>query len=170
MELLIVRHGIAQARGAAGVASDFERPLTADGRSRTRQAAEGLRALGYKPDRIGTSPLRRALETADILAQVLCPEVAVEQCGFLGEGADTEDVARWLKESREQTVLVVGHMPDVADIASGFLSRRSLLDMTFKKAAVCCVSFQERPAPGEGRLEWMLQPRHLRALADATEA
>ena len=114
---------------------------------------------------MGTSPLPRAEETARIMAEVLCPDVPFEKCEFLRIGASAESVVGWLKGLREDSVMIVGHMPGVAEIASSLLTKRPGLDIVFKKAAVCCISFEGAPASGSGRLEWLLQPAQLSALA-----
>jgi len=164
MDLFIVRHGIAGDR-LAWRGRDADRPLTPKGVERTRAVAEGLHALGCRPDRIGTSPLLRASQTADLMAEVLGPDVPVEVCSFLGMGASAREVAAWLRGLDDETVMIVGHMPGVAEIASGLLCRGASLPIVFRKAAVCCLAFDGRPGPGRARLEWLLQPRHLRGLA-----
>jgi phosphohistidine phosphatase SixA len=59
--------------------------------------------------------------------------------------------------------MVVGHAPDVSTV-TGRLLTRGRIEIAFKKAAACCVSFDDRPALGSGRLVWLLQPSQLRAL------
>jgi phosphohistidine phosphatase len=68
MELIIVRHGIAEALGKRNEFSDEKRVLTAEGRSRMREIVKGLTKLGIEVDSVFSSPLARALETAEILA------------------------------------------------------------------------------------------------------
>jgi len=167
MELIIVRHGIAQDRGAPGVRRDADRALTEEGIRRTREAARGLRVLGIRPGCIATSPLVRARETADILGEVLAPDVSVETCKELAGGGDLHKLVRWTAKRDAEQVMLVGHMPDVADLCALLLSRGRDLDMVFKKAAACCVTFSGAPRAGGGRLAWLIQPRALRALADA---
>jgi phosphohistidine phosphatase len=161
MELYIVRHGIAEERSPGR--PDAERALTSRGRRRTRQAAEGLRALGGRPERMATSPLVRCDETARIIADVICPDVPLEVQDFLAPGATARDLLQWLRGCREGSAMVVGHAPDVSAIAGGLLTREGI-DILFKKAAACCISFEDRPALGAGCLMWLLQPSQLRAL------
>ena len=69
-ELYVVRHGIAVERGTP----EHRRRRAAahpEGRERMRQIGLGLRRLGLQPDRILTSPLPRAFETAEIVADAL---------------------------------------------------------------------------------------------------
>ena len=164
MELFIIRHGIAQERGSV---NDADRALTSIGRRKTAVVAEGLSKLGCRPACIGTSSLRRAEETARIMAEVLCPDVPVDICEFLEPGGDPVDLVDWLREHGEESVMIVGHMPDVAEAASVFLAGRNDVEMVFKKAAVCCIEFDGVPAAGSGRLRWLMQPRQLRHSSQA---
>ena len=167
MELFIVRHGIAQDRDDPSVRCDAERVLTPEGVKRTRQAALGLKALGCRPQRIATSPLPRAEQTARTMAEVLCPDIPVDVCEFLAltNGGEQESLA-WLRGVKEGSVMLVGHMPDVADLASSLVSDGPAIDIVFKKAAVCCISFDGTPRKAAGRLEWLLQPAQLRAIGE----
>jgi phosphohistidine phosphatase len=165
VELLIVRHGIAQDRDVEGVRSDADRALTDKGKKRTRQVARGLRAIGVCPDLIATSPYRRSEETARILVDELRPRSPLATCDFLTPGASVGPLVDWLCSADADVCMVVGHMPDVADLTASLLHRGGGIDVTFKKAAVCCISFDETPAEGGGCLEWLLQPGQLRALA-----
>ena len=161
MELYVVRHGIAEEPAADK--ADAERALTARGRSRTRQAARGLRVLGCRPERVATSPFVRAEQTARIIARILCPDAPLEVQDYLAPGATARDVIRWLRGCGEESALIVGHAPDVSEIAGGLLTQ-SRVDMVFEKAAACCISFDGTPALASGRLVWLLQPPVLHAL------
>ena len=68
MKLLIIRHAIAVSRNSADLPDD-ERPLTGRGRRRFRKAADGLARIVDRPDVLLTSPLRRAVQTAEIAAK-----------------------------------------------------------------------------------------------------
>ena len=165
MKLYIARHGIARNVGEAGIFSDADRTLSPEGLTKTRQAARGLKTLGVSFDLVGTSPYPRARQTAEIFAAEVGGGPAIETCPFLACGAVTTDVLTWLASKREDAVLITGHMPDVADITAALIAPSEHVWLVFKKAAVACVSFEERPAAGAGCLEWMMQPRQLRRLA-----
>src|SRR5262245_2985211 len=68
MNLYLMRHGIAVTADQPGVESDGERALTPKGIKRMRRAVRGLRRLGISFDAILTSPLVRARQTAEIVA------------------------------------------------------------------------------------------------------
>ena len=63
-----MRHAIAVDPGEPGIETDEVRPLSSKGIKRTRKAARGLKRLAVPFDALLTSPLRRARQTADIVA------------------------------------------------------------------------------------------------------
>ncbi len=70
MELLIVRHAVALERDRHRWRDDGARPLSPAGLRRARKAAAGLKEFSKAPDRLLTSPLVRARQTAQILTDV----------------------------------------------------------------------------------------------------
>lgn len=170
MLLYIVRHGIAVDVGEQGVRTDRDRTLSATGRERTREAALGLARLNCRPQCVLTSPLVRAQETAAILARILTASPTFDIAEWLQPGVAATESRVYLESARSAAIMLVGHMPGVADMASLLLTgdeRR--LRLVFKKAAVCCLSFDDRPRVGSGCLKWLLQPGALRQLATAAE-
>ena len=162
MELFIVRHGIAEEKSPGQ--SDDERRLTAEGRRETRFVARALRRLDCRPQVIFSSPLPRAHETAVILAKLLCPDEAVETSDFLTPMADSAACIRWLHTLKQDSVMLVGHMPNLGGLVCKLLARDALFDIVFKKAGCGCIVFEGPPAASRGRLQWLIQPDQLRAL------
>src|SRR3954463_14798755 len=114
MKLLIIRHGPAgdRAEWEAEGRDDRLRPLTQQGKKEMRRVAEGLTTLVSKIDLLATSPLVRAVQTAEIVAsQYDCEPVTVEA---LAPGKDLDEVVKWLRGQRGETVAVVGHEPDLS--------------------------------------------------------
>ena len=152
MTIYLVRHGAALDMGEAGISKDFDRPLSKEGRRKTEEVAAGLAALGVAPELIGASPLVRAQETARILGSVLCPDRRVELCPCLQPDAPLAAAVEWLRGAGVESVMAVGHMPDIAELAALLLAGEADLQLVFKKAAVACISFEKLPAAGCGRL------------------
>jgi phosphohistidine phosphatase len=162
MDLYLVRHGIAELR--QGGRPDADRALTEEGIARLGQIGLGLRTLGCQPARMIASPLRRAQETARVLARVLGPELEIETCDALGPEGAPHEIVHWLGR-RSEDAMLVGHLPGIAELAAHLLSARAGVDLTFRKGATCCLYFPTHAEAAGGRLEWLLQPRQLRALA-----
>ncbi len=88
-----------------------------------RKVVKGLREIAPAVDLLATSPLARARETAEIVADILGISDIAEQ-PLLAPGADKHALIAWLRgHAAEATVAVVGHEPDLSEFAS--LARRS---------------------------------------------
>lgn len=164
MEVILVRHGIAIDRATPGLKSDESRELTPEGIEKTRVVAQGLKKIGCVPGRIVSSPLIRAKETAEIVTSVIAPQHEIEIKKYLAPGKPLSNVISWLEKQKSDDIMLVGHMPDLAELASLLISNTPTLDIRFKKAAVCCISFYNKCKSGTGCFEWLLQPKHLRLL------
>ena len=163
-ELCVMRHGIAADRAVAS--SDAKRPLTAEGKERMKEMAQGLAKAGFTPDRILASPYLRAAETAAIVAQSLGSGLRVESCEALQPGGDPEALFALLAgQSGCKAVLVVGHEPDLSELAARLLGAGPSHDFAFKKGGCCLITFDRFPPKAPGRLAWWLTPRILRNLA-----
>jgi phosphohistidine phosphatase len=110
MRLLLVRH----AEAAPGD-PDALRELTPAGEERAAELGMELAATGLRPDLILTSPLVRARQTAQAVARAVGAPVEIDE--RLGPGA-TADGVREAVEGRGDTVLTVGHQPDLPRIAA----------------------------------------------------
>ncbi len=108
----ILRHGEALPAGSAG---DRRRPLSPAGVRILQRLALRLAGESWKPDRIFSSPLDRALASADILASATGSAPAIEVLGALEPGSDPEDVTEALAELGVTSghLLVVGHQPQL---------------------------------------------------------
>ena len=163
MKLYMVRHGIALDIGEQGVTRDFDRPLSESGQRKTAAAGRGLRAMGCRPDVIGSSPLVRAWQTAECLRAVYDEPPELEVCDFMAPGGSPVDLVTWCNTHPPQsTLMLVGHMPDVAWHTHELLVEEDRQPLPFKKAAVACIAFPDRARIEGGRLEWFKQPRTLR--------
>jgi phosphohistidine phosphatase len=161
-ELCIMRHGVAADRGL--YPGDAKRPLTPEGKERMQEIAQGLAKTGFEPDWIVSSPYMRAAETADIVAEAF--GLRVESCDALQPGGVPELVLEFLaRQASRKSVVVVGHEPDLSQLAAGLLGAGRNRDFAFKKGGCCLISFERFPPKPPGRLVWWLTPRILRKLA-----
>jgi len=162
MRIYLVRHGLAEPSAGS---DDTARALTAKGRNRVAQIARGLRKLQAHPGLILTSPLRRAQETAVILARGL-GSIGLAELPELAPGAaSAAEVRQALAGYHDLAeLMLVGHLPDLSHLASYLLTGldRSC-ELEFKKGATAC--FQaDSPDALRFSLGWLLQPRVLRRL------
>lgn len=163
MHLYIVRHAVAENAGDE-FPDDVARPLTDEGRDKAALVARGLTVLGCHPSVIASSPLLRSIQTATALAAVLAPGTTPIMLDELRPGASPHALLKWLRAAGDGDTLVVGHMPEVAQLASVALGNSTTLNLTFKKAAAACLRFEGPPAAGRAALDWLIQPAALKRL------
>lgn len=164
MELMIIRHAIAFERDRGRWADDGERPLSPAGMRRSRKAAAGIKEFCSAPHRLLTSPLRRAMQTANILTDVAGwprAEVAPE----LAPGEDPAGVLTLLRKDRSRRIALVGHQPDLSVLLAACLLRNGgTLPIEMKKNAVACLAFAGPARSGRAVLKWLATPRMLRGI------
>jgi len=162
MRLLIVRHAIAHPHGTPGYA-DNDRPLTAEGEARFKEAAKGLARLLDRPDALLTSPWLRARQTAAIAAAAW-DGPQPKETNALASGS-FEAQAKVLDDYPEgATVAVFGHEPWVSELLARIVGTRQADRLTFKKGGAALVDVPGELADG-GTLVWFLPPKLLRKLA-----
>jgi phosphohistidine phosphatase len=166
MRLYLVRHAIAVEQDLRQWPDDRQRPLTAAGRRRFKRSAKSLVALmqsGGTVQRLLTSPLLRARETAAILHRAGLPQ-AVEE-SVLAPGRTATRVLAVLRAHDAQAIAVVGHEPDLGRLLAVCIAGPDAkLSLRFRKGGAACLSFAGAPRVGEATLEWLLPPKALRAL------
>lgn len=152
--LYFMRHGDAGAHSPA--ADDEERTLTVAGAAALRGAAPLWQRINLRPEVVISSPLPRALQTAELLIIGLGlsePPVVDDR---LRPGASWADLGQTLAEHPDaRRVAFVGHEPDLSE-AVCLLTAAAAVRM--RKGAIACVEFPGVPEPGGGELAWLLDP------------
>jgi len=154
VEIYFLRHGDA-ADKAAGQ-SDAERPLTEEGMKQARQAAEWFAKHQIEFDAIVSSPLLRAVQTAEPIAEALNMELGSDR-RLSGGQLTVEALADLVSElDRPHSLLLVGHEPDFSTIIGELIGG----EVEMKKAAIALVRCESIKA-GAGTLA-ALVPSKLR--------
>jgi phosphohistidine phosphatase len=163
VELLLLRHGIAEERGGPG--PDAARALTPQGRERTEAVLRVLASRGFAAGRLIASPLRRTRETAELaLAAGLAP--TLELAESLAPGGDAlAALPTWLEvlpapEGARPRLLLVGHDPDLSDLAARLLGAPPGR-LALRKAGLAVLRLPSSARPGQARLHLLLSPRLL---------
>ncbi len=167
MDLYIIRHAIAQPLGQKNDFTDEKRALTSEGRDRMREIARGLRKLGIELDMILTSPLVRAVETAEIVATALgVNKKDVEQTAALAPGGSQDELIAEIKnKTSAEAIALVGHQPDLGDLVSRIAQCGSSFSMQLKKGSICCINVTEMVPSLYGQVNWLMTPRQMRLVA-----
>lgn len=161
MLLILVRHAEAGERNPEQWPDDDLRPITADGRRKQAACARGMKRLGIVAEHLWTSPLLRAVQTADVLAEVLGMNPA-EQSDALGHGCSAQTICQLVGElPPEASVMLVGHEPSFSHAAASLIGRGDS-DLDLKKSGVIGIEFDGVAEVKRGRLAYLLKPRFLR--------
>ena len=126
-ELLLMRHGQAEDYADGG---DAARPLTSRGRDDVARVGRALRRLSLMPNLSVSSPLLRARQTAEIVAQAAGATLDAPQIGTLVPGAAPAATINALLEhaqdgERPVRLLAVGHNPNVTAVLATLVSGRA---------------------------------------------
>ncbi len=129
---------------------DPQKPLSEQGRADAQKVAEF--AKNIKVNKIQHSGKLRAQQTAEILGKPL--GVDVVKADSLEPMADTQIWANRLEEQSED-VMLVGHLPHLAKLASQLLTQNQEKSViSFKQSGIVCLEKTERG----WQVAWMVTP------------
>lgn len=169
MELLVIRHGVAEEREefAASGQDDSLRPLTKEGRWKMERGARALRRALPSLNVVATSPFTRAAQTAKIVAAAY-DDVGIEQLDALTPDGRPQAFLTWLRErDADDRVAAVGHEPHLGALVYWLLTGTVTEGrIALKKGGACLLSFESQPRAGRATLIWSLTPSLLRRLDD----
>jgi phosphohistidine phosphatase len=156
MQIYLLRHGIAE-DGRPGQ-PDAERALTDDGRSRLRRVLKRARSADVAPTLILTSPYRRAVETAEVAADVFRYKGdLVRSAAFVPDASPAQSWEELRLYANEPAVLVASHEPLMSSTVA-YLLGCSALQVDMKKAALVRIDIERPAAEPHGILKWILTP------------
>jgi phosphohistidine phosphatase len=163
MNLYLIRHAAADSP-SEGVA-DADRPLTDKARERMVRVVSGLRKLGVQPELILASPLKRAADTAAIVAEGL-GKVPIETLRELSPGSDLSAlIAKLRPHLGLRELALVGHQPDLVHLAAFLLSGLAdTCEVTIRKGGVAFLTGDLSDPAARFTLDWLLPPKVLRRL------
>ena len=157
MELYLLRHGIAEDRSASG--RDADRALTDEGKGKLEKVLKRARKAGAAPTLILSSPLLRAMQTAQIAADELEYKSEIARSNALLPDSTADDVWSEIRAHRDEpSLLLAGHEPLFSQTAAWLMGcTRSMVD--FRKGALMRIDFASIGAEPRGVLQWMLIPK-----------
>jgi len=161
MELYIMQHGPYLPKD-----QDPDEGLSPEGKQVIHASGRALKKMGVALDAILASPKKRSKETAAIIA---------EEVGFTYKGiieAETvkamtpahETVTTLSKLPDREKVLIAGHLPSVAEVASFLLTEGSKATIAFERGGCCRIDVETLPTHS-GLLKWYLTPEQLQMIA-----
>lgn len=165
MQLYILRHAVAVPRGTPGYPND-DRPLTEEGITKMTEGANGIKEVCASFDVIISSPLIRAMHTAQITAEAVSyiDEIVITE--YLLPGSPQRSLFNFLDKFREQEkIMIVGHEPHIGFVASKLLGIDDSV-IEFKKGALCRIDIDELPPKDKGKMIFLMQPKELRIIGN----
>jgi len=169
LNLYLLRHAKSSRTGI--FAGDFDRPLSARGRSAAQLMARHMAARRLSPELVLCSPARRTRETLDAMSKDLLKGAQILFEKELYGGTASDYLA--LVEQHGRTagaVLLIGHNPAAEELASllvgsGEAVARAAMAEKFPAGALAHIAFDladwSKLTPGLGRLVSFTRPRDL---------
>jgi len=114
--LTLIRH--AKSDWSSAAKSDFERPLNGRGKKAAPLMGKRLAECGSAPDRLISSPAKRARQTAvKIAKEIGYPKDRVEYCEAIYE-ADLQTLINLVRnlDDRHSDVILIGHNPGFSEL------------------------------------------------------
>jgi len=159
MQILLVRH--AKAVDTRSAQTDYERWLTKDGRETMSLVGEALVKWELRYSRIYTSPLVRAVQTAELLAASqpsFNGPVEVLSALSTEEGTMAQVLEPLEDAEDDELIVMVSHMPKIGLLAAHL--GRLTTTPSFQPASACLLSVEAGPE-ANGCFQWMLDPETL---------
>lgn len=162
-ELLIVRHAVAEDREEFSKSGlpDSERPLTEKGIRKMRKISDWLVGQIDAPlDLICASPLRRSLQTVDILAddlefkkKIVLPE--------LDPSHPPEKICKKLESLDWRLALICGHEPHLSHLICYItgISVKHYAEFELKKGGIASLKLESSLLDKKAKLQWLVTPR-----------
>jgi phosphohistidine phosphatase len=154
MDLYLIRHAHA-VDGELGM-RDEDRPLTAQGRRQAIELGKALAQKGVRFSRVVTSPLVRAVETAELVAVTLGFDAGLDVCHAMTPEGHWKQLVRSVLEplAGEPSLALFGHEPSIGHFLGKLLGQKGL---SMQKGSVARLDFQDAEHPA--KLVWTLAPK-----------
>ncbi len=153
MKLYLVQHAKAASKQA-----DPQRPLTEDGCRDIQKIAAFIKPLKLSVDLLWHSGKKRAVQTAEALAEV----IEIKEAEVAHDGLAPNDDVTVLRDelaSARQDVMIVGHLPFLSKLASLLLAgSESAGTVAFKQGGIVCLGCSET---NQWQIDWMVTPELL---------
>jgi phosphohistidine phosphatase len=173
MNLYILRHASAGTKRLNPLL-DLKRPLDKDGKSHCLHLAHTLAAMKTSFDLIVSSPLKRSMQTAQLVGTETGYEAKLLISNALSPTASFSHFQRLLREcSAYENVLVVGHNPNITTFIGKLIAPEQASPddpahprIRLRKGSIARLNM----ARGAATMQWLLDPRLVRALYTTSTA
>ena len=140
---------------------DAKRALIREGKEQCILMARTLSALKVQIDVIVSSPLKRALQTAQFVGTELGYDAPVVVAPALAPEAEYADFLEMLSRYNDRDgVLAVGHNPNLFQFLGRLVTGNGGAAIRMRKGSVARLSMDHHPP----LLQWLIDPRSARAI------
>jgi len=161
MQIYLMQHG-----NALPKEEDPEEGLSPDGKERIHASGKALKKMGITFDVILSSPKKRSKQTASIIAEEVGfpPEKIIETEKVKAMTRPEESIKTLGECAGNQKVLIAGHLPSVAEVASFLLTEGPKATIEFERGGCCRIDVEDL-LTHSGHLIWYLTPEQLKLIA-----
>ena len=162
MEIYLMQHGPNLSKD-----EDPEEPLSPDGKKQILRAAKAIKKMGLQFDVVIASPKKRSQETAQIVAEAVgFPSQRIVETAKVKAMTPAEETIAYLAQFTDQeSILIAGHLPSLAEIGSILLTSGSKATIQFERGGIGRIDVEKLPTH-DGKLRWYLTPAQLELMAD----
>ena len=157
MEIYLMQHGPNLSKD-----DDPEEPLSPEGEAQISKVAQAVKKMGLKFEVIIASPKKRSQQTAAIVANAVgFPVEGIVVTERVKAMTPAEETISYLQKFNDkQSVLIAGHLPSLAEVASSLLTAGSKATIQYERGGIGRIDVEALPT-NEGRLRWYLTPAQL---------
>jgi phosphohistidine phosphatase SixA len=148
MNLYLIRHGDSETDKP-----DEERALTTLGRENVSKVAQWVTQISEAPSMIFSSPLKRALETAEPFAKAWNKKIEMAQ--WLRSEIQPSEILKELSGLPSQSFALVGHLPSLGLLFGTLVWGLPSKEVIVPKGGVVLLNL-EKFEPGSAKLKWMV--------------
>lgn len=159
VEIYLLRHADAGDPGA-WKGDDAQRPLSPKGTRQAERLASLLSAIGFRPERIISSPKLRASQTAEIVGTAIGVPVAIDE--RLADNFDLSRLSAIVSAAQPSRTVLVGHDPDFSSLLAELVGLKT---QPLGKGALARVDFEDKPTRNGGTLRWLIPPDALKPVS-----
>ena len=161
MEIYLMQHGPNLSKD-----EDLEESLSPEGEVQVSKAAQAIKKMDLAFDVIIASPKKRSQQTAALVAKAVgFPVDSIVETEKVKAMTPAEETIRYLEEFQgKQSVLIAGHLPSLAEVASFLLTSGSKATIQFERGGIGRIDVESLPT-SEGKLRWYLTPDQLQLIA-----
>ncbi len=150
MALYIVQHGLNLPKER-----DPQKGLSSEGRRIVRQIARVVSGYGIKPSKIWHSGKQRALQTAELISEIMEPSASLEEVSGLGP---LDDVAAFAaRVDLDSNIMIVGHLPFLEKLVT-YIVFGTTGPPVFRLQNGGILCLDRYPGSQEATIKWAIMP------------